>query len=152
MSDETSQQPRGSTPGHSGNITTGNISGSKGIAIGHGAKAIVKEAITNNQESKDTILALVAQLMEQVKAADIKPEVKTAIEMTVVPEIEEAAEQVGNKEDPTPKLERAIGTLDTVLKRAGTAADKVAPIIETVKKIAGVVGLVGKTVAPFLLG
>jgi hypothetical protein len=65
-----------------------------------------------------------------------------------LPEMEKGA-RVGEVKSG---LERGLERINDQLEGAGAAAKNVSGIIETVSKIASVVGIAIKTVAPFLAG
>jgi hypothetical protein len=124
-------------------IATGNISGT-GIAIGDHAQAIV--TITEHQSKE--LEGLLAQLRDEIRKAEIPESTKTVIMNKALPEMEKGA-RVGEVKSG---LERGLERINDQLEGAGAAAKNVSGIIETVSKIASVVGIAIKTVAPFLAG
>jgi hypothetical protein len=124
-------------------VTTGNISG-VGIAVGAGAQATV----TVNQQVQKEVLDLLAQLRDHIQDADLPQGAKKVLLEKAVPEMEQAV----NEPEPKPALSRAIERINDQLEGAGAVAKNVSGIVETVSKIAGIVGIAVKTVAPFLAG
>jgi hypothetical protein len=124
-------------------ITTGNVTGT-GIAIGTGAQATV----VINQESQKELSSLVSLLREQLQKADLPEGAKNVLLNKAVPEMETALKSP----DPKPALQRGLERINDQLEGAGAVAKNVSGIVETVAKIAGVIGLGVKTVAPFIAG
>jgi hypothetical protein len=123
-------------------IATGNISGT-GIAIGDHAQAIV----TTEHQSKE-LEGLLTQLRDEIRKAEIPESTKTVILNKALPEMEKGA-RVGESKSG---LEHGLERINDQLEGVGAAAKNVSGIIETVSKIASVVGIAIKTVAPFLAG
>jgi hypothetical protein len=61
-------------------------------------------------------------------------------------------EQAVHAPEPKPALSHAMERINDQLEGAGAVAKNVSGIVETVSKIAGIVGIAVKTVAPFLAG
>jgi hypothetical protein len=131
--------------GKDSSITTGNITGGPGaIAIGPDAQATVNI----NPQMQGDILQLLALLREQVGKSDLPDSAKNVLLNRAVPEMEKGVSSGSAK----PALEHGLERINDQLEGAGAAAKNVAGIVETISKIAGVVGIAVKTVAPFLAG
>ncbi|MGD1064502.1 MAG: hypothetical protein ABR860_14690 [Terracidiphilus sp.] len=124
-------------------ITTGNISGT-GIAVGAGAQATV----TINQQVQKEVLDLLSQLRDHIQNADLPEGAKKVLLEKAVPEMEQAV----HAPEPKAAMSDAIGRINDQLQGVGAVAKNVSGIVETVSKIAGIVGIGVKIVAPFLAG
>ena len=129
--------------GRGSRITTGSVSGT-GIAIGDHAQAIV--TITGSQSKE--LEGLLAQLREEIRKADIPETTKTVILNKALPAMEQGARTGEAKSG----LENGLERINDQLEGVGAAAKNVSGIVDTVAKIAGVVGIAVRTVAPFLAG
>ncbi len=127
----------------SGNITTGDISGT-GIAVGAGARATV----TINQKTQEELTGLFQLLRAEVQKANLSEGAKNVLLTKAVPEMEAAV----RSPDPKPAIQRGLERIDDQLQGVNAVAKDVVGIVGTVAKIAGVVGLAVKTVAPFVAG
>ena len=126
-----------------GKIKTGDISGT-GIAVGHGASAQVKITVEQQHEMRD----LVSELKEAIHSANLPNRVETSLLERSVPKIEQAVESP----DPKGGLETALAHVNDVLEATDTTTGTLARIATTVAKLAGIIGLGVKKVAPFLAG
>jgi hypothetical protein len=122
-------------------IITGNIAGT-GIAVGSGAQATVSVDTGAQQE----LLRLIAALREHVQNSDLPEGAKNVLLTKAVPEMEAAAASP----DPKSGLSHGLQRIDDQLQGIGAVAGSVAGIVETVSKIASVVGVGVKIVAPFI--
>src|SRR5215472_6482906 len=122
-------------------ITTGNVTGT-GIAIGAGAQATV---IISQQAQKE-VLSLLSLLREQLEKSDLPDGAKNALLNKAVPEMETAVQSP----DPKPAMARGLERINDQLEGVGAAAKNVSGIVDTIAKIAGVVGIGVKAVAPFI--
>ena len=128
--------------GHnSGNITVGNVSG-QGIAIGHEARASVQLSA----EQKADLGALVQQLIEEIRKADIPDSAKQVLEQKAAVELAEAVAAP----DPAPGLSRGLERVNDQLQGLNVGAGKVEQIVSTAARIASTVGIGFRAVAPFL--
>lgn len=123
------------------NITTGNVTGT-GIAIGTGARA----SVVINEQAQKELSSLVSLLREQLQKADLPEGTKNVLLNRAVPEMETAVQS----QDPKPALQRGLERINDQLEGAGAVAKNVSGIVETVAKIAGIIGVGVKTVAPFI--
>jgi hypothetical protein len=130
-------------PSQNSSITTGNITGS-GIAVGTGAQAIV----TVDARAQQELLGLIAALREQVQNSSLPEGTKNVLLTKAVPEMETAAASP----DPKLGLSHGLQRIDDQLQGIGAVAGSVGGIVETVSKIASVVGVGIKFVAPFIAG
>lgn len=124
-----------------GSITTGNISGT-GIAVGTGAQATV----TIDSGTQKELLSLIAALRAQVQSSALPEGAKTVLLTKAVPEMEAAAASPDAKSGVKSGLQR----IDDQLQGVGAVAGSVSGIVETVSKIAGIIGVGVKVVAPFI--
>jgi hypothetical protein len=122
-------------------VTTGNVTGT-GIAIGAGAQATV---IISQQAQKE-VLSLLSLLREQLEKSDLPEGAKNVLLNKAVPEMETAVQSP----DPKPALSRGLERINDQLEGVGAAAKNVSGIVDTIAKIAGVVGIGVKAVAPFI--
>ena len=122
-------------------ITTGNITGT-GVAVGPGAQATV----TVDSGSQKELLSLIAALRAQVQNSTLPDGTKTVLLTKAVPEMEAAAAAP----DPKSGLRNGLQRIDDQLQGVGAAASSVSGIVETVSKIAGMIGVGVKVVAPFI--
>ena len=126
-----------------GKIKTGDISGT-GIAVGHGASAQVKITVEQQHEVRD----LVSELKEAIRSANLPNRVETSLLERSVPKIDQALES----HDPKGGIETALANVNDVLEATDTTTSSLARIATTVVKLAGIIGLGAKKVAPFLAG
>jgi hypothetical protein len=122
-------------------ITTGNITGT-GIAVGSGARATVNIDTQAQQE----LLGLIAALREHVQNSSLPEGAKNVLLTKAVPEMEAAAASP----DPKSGLSHGLQRIDDQLQGIDAAASSVGGIVETVSKIASIVGVGVKVVAPFI--
>jgi hypothetical protein len=125
------------------NIQLGNVSGTN-LQVGDNNT----QNITMNQAARDQVVNLLDSLHQQIQQAPIPEEIKQAITQQVLPSMQEAARQP----DPRPGLTQGLEHLNANLQKANTAASSVSEIVGTVSKIAGIIGIGVKVVAPFLAG
>ncbi|MDX2179779.1 MAG: hypothetical protein SFV18_09315 [Bryobacteraceae bacterium] len=119
---------------------TGSISGSN-VNLGDQVNQTLGAAQTAELQT------LLAELRQRVAEADIPEPAKAVIVAKAVAPLEEAAAKGEAKPaDVQGKLEKVNDQLEGL----GTTGDKVLRIAETVKKIAGVVGIGLSAAAPFL--
>lgn len=123
------------------NITTGNVTGT-GIAIGTGAHA----SVVINEQAQKELSSLVSLLREQLQKADLPEGAKNVLLNKAVPEMETAV----SSQDPKPALQRGLERINDQLEGAGAVAKNVSGIVDTVARIAGIIGIGVKTVAPFI--
>lgn len=128
---------------NSGNITVGNISG-QGIAIGHGAKASVQLSAQQQEE----LATLVKQLLEEIHKADIPDGAKQVLGQKAAVELVEAV----SSPDPAPGLSRGLERINDQLQGLNVGASKVEQIVSSAARIASMVGIGFKAVAPYLAG
>jgi len=124
-------------------IKTGDITGT-GIAVGHGARVQVKITVEQKQEMRN----LVSELKEAISSANLSNRVETSILERSVPKIEQALESP----DPKSGIETALSRINNVLKNTDTTTGSLKRIANTVAKLAGIIGLGVKKVAPYLAG
>jgi hypothetical protein len=124
-------------------ITTGNITGT-GIAVGPEARATV----TFDARAQQELLDLIAALREQVRNSSLPEGAKNVLLTKAVPEMETAAASP----DPKSGLSHGLQRIDDQLQGVGAVASSVGGIVQTISKIASVVGLGVKVVAPFIAG
>jgi hypothetical protein len=124
-------------------IKTGDITGT-GIAVGHGARAQVKITVEQKQEMRN----LVSELKEAIRSANLSNRVETSILERSVPKIEQALESP----DPKSGIETALSRINGVLEATDTTTGSLTRIANTVAKLAGIIGLGVKKVAPYLAG
>jgi hypothetical protein len=122
-------------------ITTGSITG-QGIAVGPGAQATVNIDTRAQQD----LLALIAALREHVQNSSLPEGAKSVLLTKAIPEMETAAASP----DPKAGLAHGLQRIDDQLQGIGAVAGTVGGIVETVSKIAGIVGVGVKVVAPFI--
>ncbi len=123
------------------NIKLGNVSGTN-VQVGDNNT----QNVTMNQADRDQIVNLLNSLHHQIQQAPIPEEAKQTITQQVLPTMQEAAKQP----DPKPGLTQGLEHLNANLQKANTAASSVSEIVGTVSKIAGIIGVGVKVVAPFL--
>ncbi len=123
------------------NIKLGNVSGTN-VQVGDNNT----QNVTMNQADRDQIVNLLNSLHQQIQQAPIPEEAKQTITQQVLPIMQEAAKQP----DPKPGLTQGLEHLNANLQKANTAASSVSEIVGTVSKIAGILGVGVKVVAPFL--
>ena len=123
------------------NIQMGTVSGTN-VQVGDNNT----QNVTMNQVDRDQILSLLDSLHQQIQQALIPEEAKQVITQQVLPSMQEAAKQP----DPKPGLTQGLEHLNANLQKANTAASSVSEIVGTVSKIAGIIGIGVKVVAPFL--
>jgi hypothetical protein len=122
-------------------IRTGNVSGT-GIVFGsHNQTTVTVQSGTEKE-----ILSLVEELRAQIEQAALPEGAKSVLLSRVVPSMQEAAKSP----EPAPALKASIERVNDVLVGAGTTAGNVQGIVASVARIAGLVGLGIKTVAPFV--
>ncbi|HTW47415.1 MAG TPA: hypothetical protein VMD92_05675 [Acidobacteriaceae bacterium] len=124
-------------------ITTGNITGT-GIAVGSGAQATV----TVDAGAQQELLNLIAALRQQVQNSSLPEGARNVLLTKAVPEMEAAA----TSPDPKSGLAHGLQRIDDQLQGIGAVAGSVGGIVETVSKIASIVGVGVKVVAPFIAG
>ncbi len=122
-------------------IKTGNITGT-GIAVGHGARAQVTITVEQQQQMRDSV----SQLKEIIRSASLPKRVEASLLERSVPEIEQALES----SDPKSGIETALARVNDVLEATDTTTGSLARIAGTVAKLAGIIGIGIKKVAPFL--
>jgi hypothetical protein len=124
-------------------VTTGNITGT-GIAVGAGAQA----SVTIDSGAQKELLSLIAALRSHVENSSLPEGAKAVLLTKAVPEMETAAASA----DPKSGLKSGLQRIDDQLQGVGAVASSVSGIVQTVSKIASVVGLGVKVVAPFIAG
>jgi hypothetical protein len=123
-------------------ITTGDIEGT-GIAVGPGASANV----TMTQGQQQELTGLLASLREQVQKADLPDNAKQVVLSGPVQQMETATKLP----DPKPEIQHGLSRFNDQLQVLGVTATGVSGIVDTLAKIASVVG-VGMHALPFLAG
>ncbi len=129
------------TDGEKTFIRTGNVSGT-GIVFGSNNQTTVVMQSGTEKE----ILTLVEELRAQIEQSSLPEGAKSVLLSRVVPSMQEAAKSP----QPAPALKASIERVNDVLTTANTAAGNVQGIVASVAKIAGLVGLGIKVVAPFV--
>jgi hypothetical protein len=129
------------TDGEKTFIRTGNVSGT-GIVLGSDNQTTV---VVQTGAEKE-ILSLVEELRAQIEQSALPEGTKSVLLSRVVPSMQEAAKSP----QPAPALKASIERVDDVLASANTAAGNIQGIVASVAKIAGLVGLGIKVVAPFV--
>lgn len=122
-------------------IKTGNVSG-KGIAIGKD----VQQTVTINQGNQHELVDLVQQLQAEIQKAQIPDGAKRVLLTKAIPEMNQAAQS----DDPKSGFQRSLERIDDQLEGVGAAADHVSGIINTVAKIAKLIGIPLLHVMPYL--
>jgi hypothetical protein len=102
--------------------------------------------VTMTQSDRELAAALLETLRQQIHAAPIPDAAKKTLTQEVIPQMQAAARQP----DPKPGLTHGLEAVNTHLEKVNTAATSVTGIVETVAKLAKLIGTGVGVVAPFL--
>lgn len=122
-------------------VKTGDVSGT-GIAIGQDVQATV----TINQQDQRELLDLIQQLQAEIQKAQIPEGAKRVLLTKAVPEMNQAVQS----DDPKSGFQRALERVDDQLQGVGAVAEHVSGIINTVTKIATLIGIPLLHAMPYL--